>query len=556
MRKLDHMSKLIGSLRLWVVLAIVAASGCQTVPDAPPDYESLAERAAAGEAVPVADLQAAFLASADFNERMRKLSPLEQQAMALMVDEPLRLGAVGSALLDVYFGSLAGHEALAAFYRHVDAADAAVEHEAWLARIRAHIEAEADGTQASPYPVISATEANAFLASRDATPLGSMYLSTRSVPFMMLVAAASEGEAPERVYFDLSDAYDAVAESRSSEDGPFSAGDLIGYLAQARDSAAQTAIGAYYMGERRLEEAEFWLKEASRSSNLLANLMLARVYQQRAEDADEADRDMHMELALEQYLHAVAVGSDDAMFALAALYLDGAYGEDNIESGIPLLRQAADLGNPEATLWLAHMYVDGTHVEVDHDQAEALFHAAAQTGSGRASLHYARFLLAHDRPFPEEALTWLQEHADANDPEAMLLLGNLYAKGVGVSQSFRRALSWFKSAVGVSPDDANIVNEVAWTLAVTNLEKLRKPRYALEIMDHVMEADETARENPAYLDTWAAAHAATGDFQEAVKVQEQAVKAAVDQEQGDVIEVLKEHLDAFQRGETIVDPVP
>ena len=153
-------------------------------------------------------------------------------------------------------------------------------------------------------------------------------------------------------------------------------------------------------------------------------------------------------------------------------------------------------------------------------------------------------------------MSWLHEHADANDPEAMLLLGNLYAKGVGVSQSFRRALSWFKSAVGVSPVDANIVNEVAWTLAVTNLDKLRKPDYALEIMDRVMQADATARENPAYLDTWAAAHAATGDFTEAVKVQEQAVQAAVDLEQDDVIEVLREHLDAFKRGETIIDPVP
>jgi hypothetical protein len=30
-----------------------------------------------------------------------------------------------------------------------------------------------------------------------------------------------------------------------------------------------------------------------------------------------------MEFVLEQYLHAIAVGSDEAMFALAGLYLDG-----------------------------------------------------------------------------------------------------------------------------------------------------------------------------------------------------------------------------------------
>ena len=77
-----------------------------------------------------------------------------------------------------------------------------------------------------------------------------------------------------------------------------------------------------------------------------------------------------------------------------------------------------------------------------------------------------------------------------------------------------------------SPEDVNIVNEVAWTLAVTHLEPLRKPSYALEIMDHAMSADEEARKNPAYLDTWAAAYAANGNFTRAVALQQQAVDAA------------------------------
>ena len=36
-----------------------------------------------------------------------------------MEDEPLRLGAVGSAILDLYYASLAGHQALAKFYGHL-----------------------------------------------------------------------------------------------------------------------------------------------------------------------------------------------------------------------------------------------------------------------------------------------------------------------------------------------------------------------------------------------------------------------------------------------------
>ena len=71
-----------------------------------------------------------------------------------------------------------------------------------------------------------------------------------------------------------------------------------------------------------------------------------------------------------------------------------------------------------------------------------------------------------------------------------------------------------------------------------------------------MNGDATARQNPAYLDTWAAANAATGDFQRAVTLQQQAVKAAREQEDSEVITVLEAHLDAFQRGQTIIDPVP
>ena len=119
-----------------------------------------------------------------------------------------------------------------------------------------------------------------------------------------------------------------------------------------------------------------------------------------------------------------------------------------------------------------------------------------------------------------------------------------------------QALTWFKSAVSTSPDDVNIVNEVAWTLAVTHLDALRKPRYALEIMERAMTADEAAQKNPAYLDTWAAAYAANGNFTRAIALQQQAVDAARDEEESDVIKVLQAHLDAFQRGEAVIDPVP
>jgi hypothetical protein len=252
------------------------------------------------------------------------------------------------------------------------------------------------------------------------------------------------------------------------------------------------------------------------------------------------------------------VGSDEAMLALGGLYLDGDYGDDNVTSGVALLKQAAELDNTDAMVWLAHLYSVGSSVDLDLDAATDYYRQACIAGDSRARLQYARFLLIHSeqREFDTDAVEWLKQDAKLDKPEAMLLLGNLYAKGLGVSPSYRRSLRWFKSAVSNAPDDANIVNEVAWALSVTNLEPLRNPAYALKIMERVMTTDEQARQNPAYLDTWAAAYAANGRFERAITIQIEAVSAAEALEQDDVIDILREHLDAFENGQTIIDPVP
>jgi len=139
---------------------------------------------------------------------------------------------------------------------------------------------------------------------------------------------------------------------------------------------------------------------------------------------------------------------------------------------------------------------------------------------------------------------------------AMLLLGNLFARGDGVRRSFRKALKWYKAAVAQAPNDANIVNEIAWNLTVTHFDGLRHPKYALTLMNHTMADNEKARANPAFMDTWAAAYAATGDFVNATAMQKKAIAAAQEQQQNKDLEVLTQHLEAFQRGEVVIDPVP
>jgi Cdc6-like AAA superfamily ATPase len=75
-------------------------------------------------------------------------------------------------------------------------------------------------------------------------------------------------------------------------------------------------------------------------------------------------------------------------------------------------------------------------------------------------------------------------------------------------------------------------------------------------MDALMTRDEAAAANPAYLDTWAAAAAATGDFERAVDIQRRAVTAAEALDNPPFLPVLRQHLEQFEAGEPVFEAVP
>ena len=559
-----------GMRALPVALLLFLCVGCVTSPPAP--YEELAASLAAGEAVDARELRRSFLAAPDFAARVEALGVLERQALQIIDEEPLRLGPLGSAILDRYHGSIAGHYALVRFYEFVEREEAAREHRQWVDRIVESM--DGDGSPDRPFVALSAPEARAYVVASGRQPVGSIYQTSEALPFVMMVTAKPAEGRMENVFFDLEAAFlsvrDAIAGNAPGRE--FRPGSLIGMLAQRDDPAAQVYIGAFLSSEDRLDEAIDWLSAASRRGNLIANLMLARVHLAKAQRLPEgSERDEALELVMQNYLHAVAVGSDEAMYRLGELYVAEFYGVDAVPSSVPLLKRAAQLDNTDAMLLLAQIYVAGHGVATDYDLSETYFLRAAERDSEAAKLQYARFLKSENvgKEFTSQAFDWLKELArdiavcDAEAPtargpcpaaEARLLLGDIHARGIHVKPSYRRARNWFKSAVKASPDNASIVNEVAWWLTVTQIDPLRDERYALAIMERIMNQDDRARRNPAYLDTWAAAYAANGDFDRAVVLQEEALKEANAQEMGDVIEELERHLASFRAGETITDP--
>ena len=526
-------------------------------------------------------LQQEFLSQPDLMTRYLRLSELEAQALALAADEPLRLGSVGSAILEIYPASYTGHFVLEKFYRDLESSEAQQLHAAWLRHIRETTIGDADGSTDAPYKVMSINDARTFLAMQGLRETGALYQSNAETALGLTMLARENAQAPLRTQqFDLTSILQPLTADLAGAQTiqPNNPWPLLRELASSRNSAAQASIGTFLAKQRRFEAALGWLEVAARPGNLFANSLLARIYwfragtaqkqeqQQSPTDSDDAQptAEEFKQMALENHLQAVALGSADSMYSLGRLYIEEFFGPGNNAEGITLLEQAGRLGKAEALLYLGHQFRTGQRLEANPTAAKDYLEQAAALQNPTAIISYARYLTtatgqenisAHERLMP-----WLLELADTDHAEAMVVLGNLSARGIAVPKSSRRALKWYKKAVRNAGSHhhgaAEIINEVSWTLATTPINSLRDSRYARTIMDKLMAADEAARDRPEYLDTWATTYAANGDFVTAIDKQQQAISKAEEQQRDDVLEILRMHLSKFKAGDRIVDQVP
>ncbi len=525
----------------------------------------------------VASLRADFIDAQDMPANLKRLTELEAQALQLVDDEPLKLGSLGTAILDLYYGSLTGHYVMQRFYDHVENTETAALHADWVTRIRADMGKQGASSIDQPYTAITTVEPVAFARSEGLVPVGSIYRTNKDTPFALLMLAKPKQGNLKNLHFTLDTVYQASAQTLKKKDEQFTPFELMAHLARNGDTAAQAAIGAYLGSHDRYDDATGWLRASSRSGNVLANNLLARVFWEQASVAKNDDtRAAALDQVLENYMHAIALGSTDAAYALSVLYLNEHYGAENVTAGLPLLQQAADADHLGAILYSAHLNYAGEKVPQNIKVAEGYYRRAAELESAPGQRAYAKFLLDREHavgaePHPE-TLTWLNNLAEQNDPEAMVLLGNFYARGIATRGNPKRAVRWFEKAVAAAKQSANIVNEVAWTLAVTDQPKLKRAEYAMAIMSEMMQSDKAARVNSAYLDTWAATFAANDQFERAVEVQIEALEQAtrdlaeaqakatpeasnVDEAQA-VVDELQQHLEDFSARRSLSEPVP
>ena len=198
--------------------------------------------------------------------------------------------------------------------------------------------------------------------------------------------------------------------------------------------------------------------------------------------------------------YEIAAGQDDpvSMYALGILYLEGSDGlAADAEKGLSWLNKAAFRGNANAQFALAQVYEKGLKnkqgeliVKPNPEQAEGMYFLAAANHNGLAQYRLAERLVRKkqenaslaekqarqvlikslyqgaianhvaeaalplaffnamdtDKEKQTSAFKVAKEEADKGNPNAALLLGLLYDRGIGVPASQEDAVEWYQKA--------------------------------------------------------------------------------------------------------------
>lgn len=137
------------------------------------------------------------------------------------------------------------------------------------------------------------------------------------------------------------------------------------------------------------------------------------------------------------------------------------------------LRQKAEAGSCAAQSILGGCYLYGYEVEVDYKEAFRLLSAAAEQGASRAVLNLGRMHakgLGIPQNIPEAIRLFEAVGRPSNSSDAFsarIELGRLFSRGVGIPVNKDAALKWYAAAIELAPDDADLAEELREARAYT-----------------------------------------------------------------------------------------
>lgn len=123
---------------------------------------------------------------------------------------------------------------------------------------------------------------------------------------------------------------------------------------------------------------------------------------------------------------------------------------------------------------------------------------------------------------------------------------DLYATCLEARGQWQEALEQRRAALAIAADRPEFLNNLAWLLATAPVEELCQPAEAVALARRACEL--TRWGEPQCLGTLAAALAAAGEFAEAVRTAEEAIRLARQQNRGDLVEFNLRLLELYRSG--------
>ena len=515
---------------------------------------------------PIDQLQSEFIQRDDAGKVLDEMPPLELRVVHFLDSNPLRLGSLGTALTDRYIASLSGQYALQVFYEYLEE-PIAQTHRRWVSAIKASMTDDRDGSYSNPYRTLSKNDALVFLKLSGEEPLGVTWEQHPEYHMLVSVLVRNKHRRVSTVYFEL-ESYETITRLFNEPDKVKPIDVLKRMITVHDDDSAKIAYGQTVLmfssmdGNPRSQRAQgiAFLKPRAGTSNLLSNYYYAKALVGQARAArDERLKSKAYDDAREHFRIVVDAGYDRAMADLGELYITGVFGAEFNQEGVRLLESASALGNHEASFILATFYNVGVIVDEDISKSQSLFVEALNSGDDHQRENVIEYLNRSNEEIPISSSLYEVIYQMARDEHsnAMTMLGRIHALGLYQEPNLRKAKSWYRRAAKVNPTDAETVNEVAWVLSTSKIRGLRQPRYAIKIMNNLMTAVDDARSYAPFIDTWAAAYAADGKFEQAVELQREAIENAKQTSpQEQLIQILEDHLDAFEQSQALDEEVP